>query len=140
MADQSHGAAKPARGRPFPPGTSGNPGGRPKSALKIQELASRFSGEAIEVLAQVMREGTERARVMAASALLDRAHGKPGMLDVRAAISAEYDRTITALTRSLQRDVLEQVLSVMAGEDHSDIEATDDDHGNQSELELSDNE
>lgn len=43
-------------GRPFPPGISGNPGGRPKSVKEVQELASTFTVESIHALVTTMRK------------------------------------------------------------------------------------
>ena len=60
----------------FQPGKSGNPGGRPKAAHSIQELARKHAPEAIQTLADIAKKGTG-ARVSAAIALLDRAYGKP---------------------------------------------------------------
>jgi hypothetical protein len=76
------------RGRPFVPGQSGNPGGRPKDVLGIQRLALERCPEAIEKLTELMRSAqSERAQVDAASKILDRGCGKPtqpadGRLDV----------------------------------------------------------
>ena len=64
-------------GKPFQKGTSGNPGGRPKAAHSIQELARKHAPEAIKTLADIAKKGTPGARVSAAIALLDRAYGKP---------------------------------------------------------------
>ena len=64
-------------GRPFQKGTSPNPGGRPKAAHSIQELARRHAPEAIKTLADIAKKGTPGARVSAAIALLDRGYGKP---------------------------------------------------------------
>jgi hypothetical protein len=75
-------------GRPFVPGQSGNPGGRPKDVLGIQRLALERCEEAIEKLVKLMREAeSERAQAQAAMAILDRGCGKPtqpadGRLDV----------------------------------------------------------
>ena len=60
----------------FQPGTSGNPGGRPRAAHSIQELAREHAPEAIQTLADIAKNGTPGARVSAAIALLDRAYGK----------------------------------------------------------------
>ena len=67
-------------GRPFQPGKSGNPGGSPKAAHSIQELARKHTPEAIETLVEIMLNEKRRrgARVSAAIALLDRAYGKVG--------------------------------------------------------------
>src|SRR5512140_280147 len=69
----------PGKGRPFQKGVSGNPGGRPKVLGDVQELAREKSPEAIETLANVMRDdkAPPAARVAAANALLDRGYGKP---------------------------------------------------------------
>jgi Family of unknown function (DUF5681) len=61
----------------FQKGKSGNPGGRPKAAHSIQELARKHAPEAIKTLADIAKKGTPGARVSAAIALLDRAYGKP---------------------------------------------------------------
>jgi hypothetical protein len=66
------------RGRPFVPGQSGNPGGRPKDVLGIQRLALEMCPEALEKLAKLMREAkSERAQADAAAKILDRGCGKP---------------------------------------------------------------
>ena len=69
----------PGKGRPFQKGTSGNPGGRPKVLGDVQELARERSPEALNILANVMRDekAPPAARVAAANALLDRGYGKP---------------------------------------------------------------
>lgn len=63
---------------PFVKGQSGNPGGRPKELKEIQELARQSAPSAIRALASIAAKGkSEAARVSAATALLDRAYGKP---------------------------------------------------------------
>ena len=60
----------------FMPGQSGNPGGRPNST--IRELVRQHSTEAVETLAKIMKASrSDRARILAANSLLDRAWGKP---------------------------------------------------------------
>ena len=62
----------------FAPGTSGNPGGRPKDEARVAELARAYTSEAIDTLVDLMRNGRdERVRGTAAQALLDRGWGKP---------------------------------------------------------------
>ena len=46
----------PGKGRPFPKGVSGNPGGRPKVLGDVQELARQKSPEAITTLANIMQQ------------------------------------------------------------------------------------
>ncbi|MFD0936632.1 hypothetical protein [Methylobacterium trifolii] len=66
-------------GKPFLPGTTGNPGGRPRLPDDVKALARGYTREAIETLAAVMQNDNApaAARVTAASTLLDRAWGKP---------------------------------------------------------------
>jgi hypothetical protein len=60
----------------FMRGQSGNPGGRPNST--IRELARQHSKEAVETLAKIMKAShSDRARILAANSLLDRAWGRP---------------------------------------------------------------
>ena len=69
----------PGKGRQFPKGVSGNPGGRPKVLADVQELARQQSPEAINTLVAIMQneKAPPAARVAAANALLDRGYGKP---------------------------------------------------------------
>lgn len=62
----------------FQKGQSGNPGGRPKEAGEVKELARAHTAEAIKTLASIMRakRTPSAARVAAANALLDRGWGK----------------------------------------------------------------
>ena len=82
FAQISKRTAKPKRkprGKPFPKGVSGNPGGRPKQAHEIAALAREFSEEAILKLAELMRgKGVPANTVIAAiNSLLERGIGKP---------------------------------------------------------------
>ena len=69
----------PGKGRPFPKGVSGNPGGRPKVLGDVQELARQQSPDAINTLVAIMQneKAPPAARVAAANSLLDRGYGKP---------------------------------------------------------------
>lgn len=78
-ASDQDGIRKPSRtsaGR-FKEGTSGNPGGRPKSLADIQEIARSRSGEALDVITRIMREGKPLEQLQAARLVLERAWGKP---------------------------------------------------------------
>ena len=67
-----------SRGRPFQPGQSGNPGGRPRVIAELQELARAHAPQAIAELARLAKDAkSEPARIAAIKELLDRAYGKP---------------------------------------------------------------
>src|ERR1700674_2334042 len=70
-------AGRTAQGR-FRKGESGNPGGRPKAVAELRDLARTYTAEAIDALAELMRDGEdERVRLAASVSLLDRGWGKP---------------------------------------------------------------
>lgn len=77
------------RGRPFEKGRSGNPGGRPKVAAEVRELARQYTDVAIKALTDIMQDekSPPAARVSAATVLLDRAYGRaPQDLTVKGSI------------------------------------------------------
>jgi hypothetical protein len=76
------------RGRPFPKGVSGNPGGRPaqgpdrrKIEADARLLARSHGVGAVENLVAIMNDqaAPHRARIIAANAILDRGWGRPPM-------------------------------------------------------------
>lgn len=70
------------------PGRSGNPGGRPKLIAEVRDLARGATEAAIGTLIEIMQDGRApaAARVSAATALLDRAWGKPAQAVAVAAV------------------------------------------------------
>jgi hypothetical protein len=76
MAENSK---KKPRGKPFKPGQTGNPGGRPKlpeDIKHVRELARKYTAKAVETLVEVMANGSGPAKVAASNAILDRGWGK----------------------------------------------------------------
>ena len=64
-------------GNRWPKGVSGNPGGRPKGASEVRELARSHAPAAIARLRQLIDCKDPSVAVSAAKAMLDRGYGKP---------------------------------------------------------------
>ncbi|MCU7837189.1 MAG: hypothetical protein KZQ83_18345 [gamma proteobacterium symbiont of Taylorina sp.] len=71
---------KQPRGKPFPKGVSGNPGGRPKRTIDevdLIEACQTKTPEALETILQLMEESTnDRVRLSAAQYVIERGWGK----------------------------------------------------------------
>ena len=82
---------------PFEKGQSGNPGGRPKAAGRVRELAQSQTENAIATLVSVMEnaKAPPASRVAAATAILDRGWGKP----VQPVVGDEESDPISLLQR-----------------------------------------
>lgn len=82
MAANSEKTAKKPRGsgKPFQPGQSGNPNGRPAKTEEqktLEAMCRDKSMYALEVLEKIMVDGeNERNRITAALAIIERGHGK----------------------------------------------------------------
>ena len=101
MAEIREGTARNrGAGRPFEKGQSGNPGGRPKSAGPLRELAREHTEEALGVLVAALSDEDARVRISAATALLDRGHGRPTApigIDLDQSAEAAPEETASAL-------------------------------------------
>ena len=68
------------RGKPFQPGKTGNPGGRPKKTDEertLEQMCRDKTPDALGVLIQIMESGEqERNRMTAAMAIIERGYGK----------------------------------------------------------------
>lgn len=65
------------RGRPFKPGQSGNPGGRPKKVQELARLAQKHCDTAILYARVLLQDNDGRVAIAAATFLRDTAMGKP---------------------------------------------------------------
>ena len=81
MAENSNETAKKSRGKgkPFQPGQSGNPGGRPKKINELVDKCQDLTGECADVLANILKDEKERTtdRIKAAEIILAYGWGKP---------------------------------------------------------------
>jgi len=79
---ENSGAERP-RGRPFPPGVSGNPGGRPKGLREFREALE--AADAPQLMIQALLRGLTHEDVEIALAAYDRTaaylYGRPGALE-----------------------------------------------------------
>jgi hypothetical protein len=70
--------------KPWPKGVSGNPGGRRRKSTadrQIENLAREASADAFNTVRGLMTSAdSDRTRLAAALAIIERAHGKPGEL------------------------------------------------------------
>lgn len=68
------------RGKPFQPGKTGNPGGRPKKTEEertLEALCKEKTPQALDTILYIMGQGEqERARLAAAQYIIDRGWGK----------------------------------------------------------------
>lgn len=103
------------------PGQSGNPAGRSKRFAAVTAAAQDKGMEALEKLGVLMNCGDERVELMAATAILDRAFGKPKEQKADDAQAGKPD-----LSRLSPDDLaaLRRVMVVLAGQSQP---VTDDD-------------
>lgn len=83
------------------PKTGGRQPGTPNRATaSIREAAQEFSAQALDVLVQVATQSeSDAARVAAANAILDRAHGKPKQ-------SLDVDANVKAAIQTVERQIV----------------------------------
>ena len=65
-------------GRPFQPGESGNPGGRPKTNPAVKEMFVAACPDAVQLLIDTMKNENEKTalRVACANTIIERVMGK----------------------------------------------------------------
>ena len=128
-AQSSEKTAKP-RGKPFPKGQSGNPGGRPKTDPEVKALLKGATPAAAQLLIQLMEDPDNRPelRKACAESILDRVYGKvnvafvPDIINAGEVLPLEYceadikailvgirrHRLVTALEQDLLEDAREK--------------------------------
>lgn len=105
-------STKTAPGKPFEPGQSGNPNGRPVIPADVKAAAREYTQEALDTLRDLMRKGNPAIRARAAGMLLDRGWGKP-VQPVNASINQRRFADLSRLTPE-QLDAYEQHAAALA--------------------------
>ncbi len=105
----------------FLPGKSGNPGGRPRVIGHVRDMAQRHAQDAIEVLAEIMKdqESPASARIAASVALLDRGFGRP--VDQRAMVLLTQNAHRIRAIHELPTQALLDELARLTGEGVIDV-------------------
>ena len=87
-------------------GESGNPGGRPTGYGEIREIARQHTDAAIDTLVTVMesQEASPSARVAAATALLDRAWGRPEQ-SLKASVGTSFTEALEKISEQKRAEL-----------------------------------
>ena len=97
---------RPTGLRPWKPGVSGNPRGRPKVAAEVRTLARSHGQRAFERLVELMDDPDPRVAFMASREVLDRAYGKPAP----AADIDDHDNKVTVVVKRFEYEAGAAVL------------------------------
>jgi hypothetical protein len=100
-------------------GQSGNPGGRPKAIVQIEQIARENSPIAMKTLVEIAndKKAPSAARVSAATAILDRGYGKPRQ-DTRVQHVDEFEKLSDEELRTLVIERAAEILNVTAERPH----------------------
>lgn len=93
---------------PFKKGKSGNPGGRPKVAGTIREIAQQHGEDAIFRLVELMHDDDKRVALAACTAVLDRGYGKPQLI----VESTKAEEILTMIREARERAALASLESI----------------------------
>lgn len=102
-------APKRGPGRPWQPGVSPNPGGRPKALISARNACRELGDETLALLVDLMRNsGDERVRVQCACRIRDEAYGKPTTSDI---VQKEDARTETDASHMTDAELLQEAIN-----------------------------
>src|SRR5215831_17391031 len=93
----------------FVPGTSGNPGGRPRPPDGLKTRLAELSPRAVERLGELLDSDDERVRLEAARTILDRHLGRPPIqadINLRRGVD---DQHLAALLEAARRRAMEPI-------------------------------
>ena len=94
----------------FVPGTSGNPGGRPRPPDGLRTRLAELSHRAVERLGELLDSVDERVRLEAAKTILDRHLGRPAIQADISLHHAEADGHLAALIEVARRRASEPIM------------------------------
>ena len=92
------------------PGTSGNPGGRPKAPDGLRTRLAEVSPRAVERLGELLDSDDERVRLEAARTILDRHLGRPAIQADINLHGGVADGHLAALIETARRRALEPIM------------------------------
>ena len=98
-------SANAERGRPFKPGQSGNPGGRPKMPEEMRQILREAGPELARKLLTYTEHSNPKIAMWAITEALDRAYGKPVQAQD---ISFDVDSTADVMAQ-IRRVAMEQI-------------------------------
>jgi predicted nucleic acid-binding Zn ribbon protein len=118
---QNSGGTPRVRGRPFRPGQSGNPGGRPKGLVETIRASTQDGQELVQFMLQLfrgeMKGARMRDRMEAATWLCDRGFGKPAQ-----AIEALHEQKVAVLDlRSMTDDQLDALATHLKAMEEAEL-------------------
>lgn len=107
----------------FVKGNCTNPGGRPRLPEEIKMSLRHLSLEAVEVLADLMRNSeSDMVRARAAETILDRAWGRPAQnIHHSGEHGGPIEHDVLDLRSDANRSLYDQLLAASAGADDSSV-------------------
>lgn len=97
---------------PFKKGDRANPGGVSKMPKKLRELCRARTREAVATLSEIMNDQTQpgAARIAAATALLDRAWGRPqASVHVEAEVKTSFVDVLRRVAEIEKEDAMREI-------------------------------
>lgn len=115
MAENNKVTAKRVRGKPYPKGKTGNPGGRPKRTKEELDLIAACKDKtpaALDVITALMKEASsDSVRLNSAIFIIDRAYGKATQF-IDAKVTTMSDLDDSELDKVISQKALEAGVSI----------------------------
>lgn len=119
---------KTVKGKPFKPGQSGNPGGRPKTLQEVKDAFRLHTVTALNTLVSIVEHSEKDSdRVRAAECILNRAWGTPEQSVAVSGSMASMAIDTSKLDTKSQDALLNAVVGIYGAQNTDDEETTDTD-------------